>query len=135
MLYIGDDTVSSGVPTLARPRMPPSPEGRTLTRAETVGPRLVRNQVVAEQARKPSVDEADTQPQATEKPMTADDMDYRRSRTNKIGDGIKKFKDEVKPLTDLLPFVVKMAAFIGGALLIAYASKEHFFTIFHQFHS
>ena len=40
--YIGDDTVSSGVPTLARPRMPPSPEGRTLTRAETVGTRVVR---------------------------------------------------------------------------------------------
>src|SRR6516162_3230824 len=45
--YMCDETVSSGVPTLARPQMPPSPEARTLTRVETVGTRLVRNQVVA----------------------------------------------------------------------------------------
>jgi hypothetical protein len=67
--------------------------------------------------------------------MKADDLDYPRSRTSKIGDDIKKFIDDLKPITDLLPLVVKMAAFIGGALLIFYASSEHFFTIFHQLQS
>src|SRR5690348_9334280 len=57
----------------------------------------------------------------------ADESDDRRSQTRKLGADIKQFIDEVKPFTDLLPTVVKMAAFIGGALLIGYASKEHFF--------
>jgi hypothetical protein len=59
--------------------------------------------------------------------MTADDLDYRPSGTSKLGDDVKKFIDELKPLTDLLPLVVKVAAFIGGALLVGYAAKEHFF--------
>ena len=57
----------------------------------------------------------------------ADEIDDRRFHARKLGDDVKKFIDEVKLLTDLLPFVVKMAAFIGGALLIGYASKERFF--------
>ena len=65
----------------------------------------------------------------------ADEVDDRRFHARKLGDDVKIFIDEVKPFTDLLPFAVKIAAFMGGALLIGYASKEHFFTIFHQFQS
>lgn len=59
--------------------------------------------------------------------MTTDDLDYGRSRTSKLGDEVKKFIDELKALNDVLPFVAKIAAFIGGALLVCYAAKEHFF--------
>ena len=59
--------------------------------------------------------------------VTTDESEDRRSQTRKLGDDVKQLIGEVKPLTDLLPFVVKMAAFVGGALLIGYASKEHFF--------
>ncbi|MGA7862616.1 MAG: hypothetical protein WCA23_01220 [Stellaceae bacterium] len=59
--------------------------------------------------------------------MTTDDLDYGRSRTSKLADEVKKFIDELKALNDVLPFVAKIAAFIGGALLVCYAAKEHFF--------
>jgi hypothetical protein len=58
--------------------------------------------------------------------MTADDLDL-RSRTSSLGNDLKKFIDELKSLADLLPLLVKIAAFIGGALLVGYAAKEHFF--------
>src|ERR1700730_3867953 len=59
--------------------------------------------------------------------VMADESDDRRSHTRKLGDDVKKFIEEIKPLTDLLPLVVKTTAFIGGVLLIGYATKEHFF--------
>jgi hypothetical protein len=59
--------------------------------------------------------------------VMADESDDHRSHIRKLGDDVKQFIDEVKPLNDLLLLVVKLAAFIGGALLIGYASKERFF--------
>ena len=57
----------------------------------------------------------------------ADESDDLRSRTSEFGDAVKKFIDDVKPFTELLPHAVQIAAFIGGALLVGYAVKEHFF--------
>jgi hypothetical protein len=56
-----------------------------------------------------------------------DDSGDRHSRTGKFGDDAKKFVDEVKPFTELLPRAAQIAAFMGGALLVGYAVKEHFF--------
>jgi hypothetical protein len=57
----------------------------------------------------------------------ADEPDDRPAYTSKLGDRVKNFVDEVTSITELLSSVVTMAAFIGGILLVSYASKEHFF--------
>ena len=42
-------------------------------------------------------------------------LDDHRSHIRKLADDVRQFIDEVKPLSDLLPTVVKLAAFIGGS--------------------
>jgi hypothetical protein len=44
--------------------------------------------------------------------VMADESDDHRSHIRKLADDVKQFIDEVKPLSDLLPLVVKLAAFI-----------------------
>jgi hypothetical protein len=60
-------------------------------------------------------------------PMTADESDDQGSRTSKLGDVVKEIINQVKPLNDLLPLIVTAVAFLGGLLLVSYATKERFF--------
>lgn len=56
-----------------------------------------------------------------------DDADGRRSSINELGKDVKSLIAGIKSITELLPLLVAIAAVTGGALMIGYASQEHFF--------